>query len=174
MRHVVLVGLMGAGKTSIGKRVAKRLGAPFVDSDEELERKTGHTARELLARDGVESLHAQEADVVMSALAAPERTVIGAPASIVLTPAMRDRLRQEFVVWLHADPEWLEEKIENSHKKNRPFVDQDPGVLRRQHEERKDLFREVATIVVESTRRDKDEIAAEIVAAIPGDRAGAS
>src|SRR3954467_1448894 len=98
-KHVVVIGLMGAGKTSIGKRVAKRLGRPFVDSDEELERRTGQTARQILAAEGQDALHAHENDVVEAALAAQPPAVIGAPASVVLTPAMGDRLRTEDVVW---------------------------------------------------------------------------
>jgi shikimate kinase len=161
--HVVLVGLMGAGKTSIGKRVAKRLGRRFVDSDQELERATGKTARQLLADEGVESLHAREAAVVDGALASDEPLVVGAPASIVLAPAMRDRLRQEHVVWLRADPHWLTEKMAQSDNEQRPFVDTDPDVLVRLHAERAPLYEDVASVVVESTRRDKDEVAAEIV-----------
>jgi shikimate kinase len=168
-RHIVLVGLMGSGKTSIGTRVAQRLSLPFIDSDAELERRTGHTAREILATEGAERLHAQEGDVVMGALSDQALTVIGAPASIVDTPGMRDRIREEYVVWLHADPHWLEEKVAESNNDSRPFVDRDPGVLVQQHEARKDLFREVASLIVESTRRDKDEIAAEIVAAVERD-----
>ena len=165
-QHIVVVGLMGAGKTSIGKRVAKRLGLEFVDSDDELERRTGHTARELLAVHGTSGLHAQEADVVRDALRAEEPTVIGAPASIVLDPAMRDELRRQYVVWLRADPHWLVEKMATSSNEQRPYVDRDPSVLVRQHEARKDLYQQVASYVAESTRRDKDEVADEIVAAI--------
>src|SRR4051812_2141759 len=165
-KHVVVIGLMGAGKTSIGKRVAKRLGRPFVDSDEELERRTGQTAREILAAESEDALHAHENDVMESALASQNPSVIGAPASVVLTPAMRDRLRSEDVVWLRADPHWLAEKMASSDNSQRPFVDRDPEVLVRQHEERKALYEDIASVVVESTRRDKDQIADEIVAAL--------
>ena len=162
-RNLFLVGLMGAGKTTIGTQVAERLGRPYVDSDEELERRTGHTAREILASEGEAALHAHEDDVVESALASQTPSVIGAPASVVLTPAMRDRLREEDVVWLRADPHWLVERMASSDNSQRPFVDRDPDVLVRQHEERKALYEEIASVVVESTRRDKDEIADEIV-----------
>jgi shikimate kinase len=167
---------MGAGKTSIGTRVAARLGLEFVDSDVELERRRGHTARQVLADEGVRAVHAAEADVVVDALARKETAVIGAPASIVLTPAMRDRLRQEFVVWLCADPHWLAEQLQSSDNSQRPFVDRDPGVVVRQHEQREGWYREIASLVVDTTRRDRDEVADEIVAAlrsrddVPSDR----
>jgi shikimate kinase len=154
---------MGAGKTTIGTRVAKRLGLPFIDSDRELERRTGHTARQILAEQGEDALHAQEADVVMQALDAPDRSVVAAPASIVDTPALRDRIRREDAVWLKADPQVLAERTAKSHNAARPFVDRDPSVLVRQYEERKDLYRVVASLVVDTTTQDKDEAADEIV-----------
>jgi shikimate kinase len=167
-KHVVLVGLMGAGKSTIGRRVAKRLGIPFVDSDEVLERRTGKTAREILAEQGVDAMHAAETDAIRDALDGDERNVIGAPASIVLDPKMRDRLREETVVWLRADPHWLVEKArqKNENTEHRPFVDQDPEVLVRQHEERKGLYEEVASYVADTTRRKKGDVAKEIVAHI--------
>lgn len=168
-RHIIVVGLMGSGKTSIGTRVAKRLGLPFVDSDRELERRRGETAREILAAEGVRALHAAEADVVMDALSSKEVNVVGAPASIVLTPAMRERLQQEYVVWLRADPHWLIEKMRTSKNEQRPFIDHDPDVLVRQHEERKDLYAGIASLIVDSTRRGKDDVAEEIVTAIVRD-----
>jgi shikimate kinase len=163
-KHIVLVGLMGSGKTSIGTRVAQSLGLPFIDSDEELERRTGATAREILAERGTDGLHAAEADVVEGALSSEERSVIGAAASVVLTPAMRDRLREEYVVWLRADPHALIDRMASSHNEQRPYVDDDPNVLISQDEERKDLYRGIASLVVDSTGRDRDEIADEIVA----------
>ncbi|MDQ1520370.1 MAG: shikimate kinase [Actinomycetota bacterium] len=163
-KHIVLVGLMGSGKTSIGKRVAQSLGLPFIDSDEALERRTGRTAREILADQGTDALHAAEADVVEDALDSKTRSVIGAAASSVLTPATRDRLRQEYVVWLRADPRRLIERMASSDNDQRPYVDRDPDVLIRQNEERKDLYQEIASLVVDSTRGDKDELAEEIVA----------
>jgi shikimate kinase len=162
-RHVVLMGLMGAGKSSIGRRVARRLGRRFVDSDAELERLTGKNARTLLAEHGIEGLHALEADVVQTVLAGDEPLVFGAPASAVLSPVVRERLRHEDAVWLRADPHWLTEKVQRSQQPHRPFVDRDPDVLVRQHEERAPLYEDAATVVVDTTERDKDEVADEIV-----------
>jgi shikimate kinase len=166
--HVVLLGLMGSGKTSIGTRVARRLGLDFVDSDVELERRTGQTARQLLEAHGADEMHAREAEVTDDALAEQRPTVIGAPASFVLDPAQRERLRDQFVVWLRADPHWLTEKLKHSKSEHRPFIDQDPDVLVRQHEERKDLYADVASLIVDTTKRDKDEVADEIVSARSG------
>jgi shikimate kinase len=167
-KHVVMLGLMGAGKTTIGRRVARRLGRRFVDSDEELETRTGKTARTLLAERGVDGLHGQEAAVVEDILQGDEPVVFGAPASVVLSPALRARLQQEDAVWLRADPHWLAEKMRKKDDEYRPFVDHDPEVLVRQETERAPLFEAVARYVVESTNRDKDEVADEIVRLLAG------
>lgn len=81
-RHLVLVGPMGSGKTTIGRPLAERLGMDFVDSDEVLERERGLTARELGERSGVEALHALEARILLDALARRSATVIAAAASV--------------------------------------------------------------------------------------------
>jgi shikimate kinase len=162
-KHVVMLGLMGAGKTTIGRRVASRLGRRFVDSDEELQRGTGETARRLLAERGADGLHELEAEVVEDVLRGEEPVVFGAPASTVLSPALRALVRREDAVWLRADPHWLAEEMRESKDSYRPFVHDDPDVLVRQESERAPLFAEVATYVVDPTKRDKDEVADEIV-----------
>ena len=71
LRHVVLVGLMGAGKTTVGRRLAARLGWPWHDSDADIEAATGMTVRELRDRDGVDAMHDLEAAQLLQALAEP-------------------------------------------------------------------------------------------------------
>ncbi len=173
---VVLVGLMGTGKTTIGRLVAHRLAVPFVDGDDALERQTGHTARELLAIEGAEGMHGAEARVLLDALDAPGASVIAAAASVVLDPEIRARLgepapggaRRVFVIWLRAEPHWLAERVRRVAGAHRPFVDRDAGVLVRQHAERARLYQEVASLVVDVTGRDEDAIVAEIMAATEG------
>ncbi len=79
VRHVVLVGLMGAGKTTVGRRLAARLGWPWHDSDADIEAATGLTVRDLRERDGVEAMHDLEAAQLLHALvgAWPERHLRG-------------------------------------------------------------------------------------------------
>jgi shikimate kinase len=160
--HLALIGLMGSGKTTVGTRVARALGRPFVDSDDLLQARTGHTARELFEANGETAMHTAERDALMQAFAAPEANVIGAAASAVLT--MADELRRHYVVWLCADPHVLAERVQQ--QKHRPFVDHDPDVLVRQHEERKALYASVASLTIDTTRGDPDDEAAEIVAQI--------
>jgi shikimate kinase len=160
--HIALIGLMASGKTTIGTRVAHALGRPFVDSDELLQARTGHTARELFEADGEQAMHAQERDALMEAFASPEPNVIGAAASSVLT--MPDELRHHYVVWLCADPRVLAERARQ--QPHRPFVDHDPDVLVQQHEQRKALYASVASFTIDTTSGNPDDEAAEIVAQI--------
>ncbi|HEY4752428.1 MAG TPA: shikimate kinase, partial [Candidatus Limnocylindrales bacterium] len=69
VRHVVLLGTMGSGKTTVGRLLAERLGRPLRDSDPEIEAATGYTAREIRDRDGPDALHDLEARLLLSTLA---------------------------------------------------------------------------------------------------------
>jgi shikimate kinase len=100
--HLVLIGLMGSGKTTIGAAVAARLGRPHRDSDAELEARTGRSARDIAASEGVEALHALESELLLEALAAPRPAVVSAAASIIDVPAGRAALARPDV-----DVAWL-------------------------------------------------------------------
>jgi shikimate kinase len=85
--HLVLAGPMGAGKTTLGRLLAKRLGVSFIDSDEQLAGLYGMTAREIAELDGVEALHAAEVEALARALAADPPAVIAAAAATADAPA---------------------------------------------------------------------------------------
>jgi shikimate kinase len=147
-RHLVLVGLMGSGKSSIGVPLAERLGLSYVDNDDELERRTGRDAREIAAAEGPDALHDAEVMSFLQTLAREQPAVMSAPASIVLDPEMRSRLRHQFVVWLDTDVEALARRLEK--KDHRPAIDGAPReYLDRQRRERAPLYREVASCVVQ-------------------------
>ena len=90
--HIVIVGLMGSGKTTVGAAVAAALGRPHRDSDADLLAATGRTARELAADDGIEPLHELELQHLLDALAAPDPVVVSAAASTIDEPAGREAL----------------------------------------------------------------------------------
>ena len=82
--HLVLVGMMGTGKTTVGTVLAQRLGRPLIDSDAEVEARTGRTVREIFETDGEAAYRALETEALVDALASPVPAVIAAAGGVVL------------------------------------------------------------------------------------------
>lgn len=146
-RHVVLVGLMGSGKSTVGRKVAARLERPFVDTDEELAARTGRSVRDWFTEAGEEGFRDAEAALLTDLLAARQPTVIAAGGGVVVRAENRAALGAALVVWLDADPTFLASRV--SRRDHRPLIDDDPeGTLARLHADRSDWYREVADEVV--------------------------
>jgi shikimate kinase len=161
MGHVVLVGLMGSGKTTVGEALAASLGVPRRDSDADIERETGLRGRDVAARDGIDALRALEARHLLDALQAPGTTVICTAASIIDEPACRSALRDgaHLVVWLHAGPEALAARL--SHDDHRPGFGPDLAeVIRGQAIRRTPWFQEVADLTLDATEPPEALVAA--------------
>lgn len=173
VRHVVLLGLMGAGKSSVGRIVADRLGYPLIDGDERLADLTdGRTAADVAA-EGIEALHALESDIALTALGSSNPAVIGPAASVCESATVRDHLIGHAVVWLTGPIELLARKA--AEKDHRPFVDEeDPAVvLERQRVVREPLVLALDPLVVDVSVSD-DEAAAEVIVAFARNRATAT
>jgi shikimate kinase len=161
---LVLVGLMGVGKTTVGAVLARRLQRQLVDSDLRIEALTGRTVKQILDADGVAAMRHCEADALFDALADDEPRVIAAAAGVVLDEDNRERLNaaDAEVVWLTADPEVLAPRT--AARGHRPWLDDDAvGTLRRMQDEREPLYREVADRVVPVDGLTPDEIADRIL-----------
>jgi shikimate kinase len=148
--HLVLVGLMGSGKSTVGKLLAARLHRPFFDSDAMVEARTGRTVREIFEADGEAAYRPLETDALLAALDSPEPAVIAAAGGVVLSPVNRDALRERAaeVVWLRASPALLVERA--LRQDHRPLLEQDPAAtMARMAADRTALYTEVADEVVD-------------------------
>ncbi|WP_336206117.1 shikimate kinase [Nonomuraea sp. LPB2021202275-12-8] len=106
----MVIGLMGSGKTTVGRLLAESLGLPFSDSDPFMRKRYGASAAEIAAAEGVDTLHARESEHLMEELAG-EPKVIAAAASTLEDPAARAVLRHALVIWLDADDDILAERM---------------------------------------------------------------
>jgi shikimate kinase len=119
--HLALVGLMGAGKTSVGRTCAKRLGRPLVDTDDLVVATTARSIPELFAEEGEAGFRAHERQAVRDACASPEPAVIACGGGAVLDPENRAVLRERCcVVWLRAPVATLADRIGSGH--GRPLL----------------------------------------------------
>jgi shikimate kinase len=163
-RHVVLVGLMGAGKSTVGRLLAQRLDRRLSDSDQRIEALTGRTVKVILATDGVDALRRHEAAALFDVLTNDEPLVVAAAGGVVLAEQNRRRLMAAHVhvVWLDGDPEILATRTPGL--QHRPWLDDDAaGTLQRMYQTRRPLYREVADTVVRVDGLTPDEIADRIV-----------
>lgn len=119
-RPVVLVGLMGAGKSSIGRRLAQRLDLPFIDADKEIELAAGCTIEEIFERFGEAAFRDGERRVILRLLDQPPH-VLATGGGAFMDTAVRARVREVATsVWLHADIDLLLKRV--SRRSNRPLL----------------------------------------------------
>lgn len=164
-RAVVFVGLMGAGKTAIGRKVAKILDLPFVDSDHEIESVSRMTVADLFERYGEPEFRALERRVIARLVEEGSRVVSTGGGAFMNEETRRAVAAHGVSVWLKADLDLLMERIAKN--RNRPLLkNADPrAVMQRLMHERYPVYG-LADIVVQTRDDSKDVIAEETVAAI--------
>ena len=150
--HVALVGLPGSGKSTVGRQLARRLGRPFIDTDQVIEQRVGLSIREYFEREGEESFRDLEQSVI-DELTLGEPCVLSTGGGSVLRLANRQHLKQRTqAVYLHSAPEEVFRRLK--HDRNRPLLQvPDPlARLRELYALRDPLYRESARFVVETGR----------------------
>ncbi len=119
-KTVVMVGMMGAGKTAVGKALAAQLNVPFLDSDAEIEKAANMTIAEIFARDGEEFFRAREAEVI-DRLLDTEQGILSTGGGAFLAPGNRQTITTKGVsLWLDADLDLLWKRVKN--KNTRPLL----------------------------------------------------
>jgi shikimate kinase len=164
--HILLVGMMGAGKTTVGELVADKLGWAYLDSDAAVVAATGKTVPEIFATDGEDAFRRAESDALSLACAQLQPVVISVAGGAVLAPANREVLHHcGTVFWLRARPETLAARVGTG--VGRPLLDDDPaGVLARLNEERAALYAQVADVVIDVDDLAPDDVAAQVLARV--------
>jgi shikimate kinase len=165
VRPVVVIGLMGAGKSTVGRALARAWGVPFVDNDELLRARDGRTARAIAADDGVAALHRAEAAVARSALMDPTPRVVTLAASVADDVSVLDELRGRDVVWLRASPSTLHARVDGR-AAHRPSAHDLGETVEQQAARRAAAFGSVARVVVDVDDRQPAAIVEEITAAL--------
>src|SRR5262245_43494184 len=162
---VTLVGLMGAGKSAIGKRLALKLGLPFVDADDEIERAAGCSIAEFFEKYGEADFRAGERRVIARLLDEPPH-ILSTGGGAYIHPETRALMRAKAVtVWLRAELDVLYERVRR--RGHRPLLRQgDPKeVLGRLMSQRYPIYAE-ADIVVDSTAQPADRTTDQVIAAL--------
>lgn len=164
-RSVVLVGLMGSGKTTVGRRLAQILDLPFVDSDNEIETASRMSIAELFEAYGEPEFRALESRVV-TRLAAEGRRVLATGGGAFMTPAIRDALKNRSItVWLRADLDTLMERV--GRRGDRPLLKApDPRAVMAGLIEKRYPVYALADITIDSRNVRRETVAAEIVSAL--------
>jgi shikimate kinase len=167
-RHILLVGMMGAGKTTVGELLAATLGWPYRDSDADVAAATGLTVPEIFEQQGEHAFRVEESAALARACAEPTATVISVAGGAILSAANRALLRRSGTVcWLRARPETLAARVGDG--AGRPLLERDPArVLATLNAERASLYEEVADVIV-----DVDDLAPDAVVAIIIEKAAA-
>jgi shikimate kinase len=142
------MGMMGAGKTTVGHALAVRLGVAYADNDAELLARTGEDAASFARANGVAALHRVEYEVLAKAVGLADRAVVGAPGSIAVDPRAADLLAGQWVVWLRATLATLAERTH--HDPVRPLLGTDPAaVLAALIREREPGFARLASTIID-------------------------
>ncbi|MCM3898157.1 MULTISPECIES: shikimate kinase [Actinomycetes] len=157
---IALVGLPGAGKSKVGRLLARHLNVPHIDTDAMIVERTGRSIAEIFASDGEAAFRQLEARAVADAL--EREAVISLGGGAVVTEAVRNRLGGHTVVYINATHDELLRRTGS--QTHRPLLLEDPSaVLCRLREEREPYYRAVATLVVPSGPGPASNVAATIL-----------
>ncbi len=168
-KRVLLVGMMGAGKSTVAALLAARLGWPVIDTDTIVERKAGASVAEIFARDGEEVFRAAEAGAILDLEGGRQPLVVSVGGGAVVSKANREALRAAgTVVWLRARPATLAARVGSG--KSRPLLSrgglEPETALGQLAAEREGCYRDAADLVVDVDEASAVEAADLVMSAL--------
>jgi shikimate kinase len=163
--RILLIGMMGSGKSTVGRQLAGRLVWPYLDSDADVEARTGKTVPEIFAAAGEAAFRAEEAQALQEATTSDGPLVVSVAGGAVLDADNRRRIRQAgLVVWLRAEVTTLARRVGSGH--GRPLLGDDPpAALARLYRERRRLYEELADVIIDVDDLRSGEVVDRIMAA---------
>lgn len=163
-QRIVLIGMMGAGKTTIGLAISQRTGWPYIDNDEIVEQISGMPTRDLLQQRGEAAMREAEFAAVDKVLAMETPVVAGAAAGVVLNDDVSARLHAgAFVVYLRATVETLVLRVQGTY---RPWLGADPeDAMRKLYAGREAKYEALAHFIVDVDGGVPDQVAQQILEA---------
>ncbi|MCO5090057.1 shikimate kinase [Bosea sp. (in: a-proteobacteria)] len=165
-RAIVLVGMMGSGKSSVGRRLAARLGLPFVDADTEIETAAQMTIPEIFAQRGEAEFREGERRVIGRVLTTRAPLVLATGGGAFMNAETRERVKELGIsVWLRAEPEVLMRRVRK--RSNRPLLhtDDPETTLRRMLAEREPVYA-LADITIQSRDEPHEVVVGDAIAAL--------
>lgn len=161
--HIVILGAMATGKTTIGEGLARELGLPFTDSDRQISERTGRDGAAIAAEAGVPALHELELEVFWEAMSSGQPQVVAAAASVIEDPEVRATLDLVRCIWLKADASTLGERLPaSSHR--RPLGEEEAARLA----SRSALYEACADVILDTTGLDVDHAVAVLAEQLIG------
>lgn len=154
---VVLVGPMGVGKTTIGKKLAKQLGKPFLDTDKEIVKQHGAISK-IFEKSGEQHFRTLESEFLLAALASD--SVVATGGGVVTQERNRDALKGTFVIYLSTNGRHIASRLLAG---RRPLLKNGISDWKRIYEERKPLYEKVATVEIDTSSKPLNSVVAEIV-----------
>jgi shikimate kinase len=167
VERVLLLGMMGAGKSTVGRAIAARTGWPYLDNDDLVARAYGRPTPEVLAEAGERGLREVESAALTEALAAPTPVVAGVAGGVVESAEDRQRLADAdaLVVWLRATVDTLVERVGSG--AGRPWLAPDPRTaLEALYRGRAAHYESVADLVLDVEGRSPEELAGAVLAVL--------
>lgn len=164
LRNIILIGIMGCGKTSIGKEISKQTNLPLVDIDSLIEGSEGKTINEIFASKGEAYFRMLETNALKELSRTAKQQVISTGGGIIINPENRNLLpKLGYVVWLDANIDTLYERI--IRQSTRPLLNTPNAreMLIQLHEQRKPWYKQCAHLSIETSLLTVEEVAIGII-----------